>query len=70
MWRKWPKAMRGNLAKILYCDGQSSCLFAKRLEEGRFVGPITIEGSVTLMPAQLLTSPPYSDHAGPELSAS
>jgi transposase len=39
--------------KVLYWDGQGFCLFAKRLEKGRFVWPITKEGSVTLTSAQL-----------------
>jgi transposase len=42
-----------NLVKILYWDGQGFCLFAKRLEKGRFTWPNTKEGSVTLTPAQL-----------------
>ncbi|HAY8666402.1 TPA: transposase, partial [Shigella flexneri] len=29
------------------------CLFAKRLERGRFVWPVTREGKVHLTPAQL-----------------
>ena len=44
---------RGDLVKILYWDGQGFCLFAKRLEKGRFTWPVTKEGSVTLTPAQL-----------------
>ena len=47
------RGKRGDLVKILYWDGQGFCLFAKRLEKGRFVWPITREGSVTLTPAQL-----------------
>jgi transposase len=45
------RGKRGDLAKVLYWDGQGFCLFAKRLEKGRFVWPITKEGSVTLTPA-------------------
>lgn len=47
------RGKRGDLVKVLYWDGQGFCLFAKRLEKGRFVWPITREGSVTLTPAQL-----------------
>jgi transposase len=47
------RGRRGHLIKILYWDGQGFCLFAKRLEKGRFVWPVTKEGSVTLTPAQL-----------------
>jgi transposase len=47
------RGKRGDLVKVLYWDGQGFCLFAKRLEKGRFVWPITKEGSVVLTPAQL-----------------
>jgi transposase len=47
------RGKRGDLVKVLYWDGQGFCLFAKRLEKGRFVWPITKAGSVTLTPAQL-----------------
>ena len=47
------RGKRGDLVKVLCWDGQGFCLFAKRLEKGRFVWPITKEGSVTLTPAQL-----------------
>jgi transposase len=45
------RGKRGDLVKVLYWDGWGFCLFAKRLEKGRFVWPITKEGSVTLTPA-------------------
>ena len=47
------RGRRGDLVKILYWDGQGFCLFAKRLEKGRFTWPVTSQGSVTLTPAQL-----------------
>ena len=47
------RGRRGDLLKILYWDGQGFCLFAKRLEKGRFIWPVTKEGSVTLTSAQL-----------------
>ena len=47
------RGRRGDLVKILYWDGQGFCLFAKRLERGRFVWPRTEGGVVHLSPAQL-----------------
>jgi transposase len=48
------RGRRGDLIKILWWDGQGLCLFAKRLEKGRFVWPTTARsGAVGLSPAQL-----------------
>ena len=33
------RGRRGDLIKCLWHDGQGLCLFAKRLERGRFLGP-------------------------------
>ena len=47
------RGRRGDLLKVLYWDGQGFCLFAKRLEKGRFIWPVTTDGAVRLTPAQL-----------------
>ena len=47
------RGRRGDLVKVLFWDGQGLCLFAKRLERGRFVWPQAKDGAVTLTPAQL-----------------
>ncbi len=43
----------GDLIKLLWWDGDGLCLFAKRLERGRFVWPQAESGTVSLSPAQL-----------------
>jgi len=47
------RGKRGDLVKILWHDGQGMCLFAKRLERGRFIWPATDGGAVTITAAQL-----------------
>jgi transposase len=47
------RGRRGDLVKVLWHDGQGLCLFAKRLEHGRFVWPSPADGVVTISPAQL-----------------
>lgn len=47
------RGRRGDLLKIIWWDGQGACLFAKRLEKGRFVWPSASAGKVSLTPAQL-----------------
>lgn len=47
------RGRRGDRIKILWWDGDGLCLFAKRLELGRFVWPRATDGVVSLTPAQL-----------------
>lgn len=47
------RGRQGDIVKMLWCDGQDLCLFAKRLEKGRFIWPQADSGSVALSPAQL-----------------
>jgi transposase len=47
------RGRRGDLVKLLWWDGDGLCLFAKRLEGGRFVWPRTDQGLAVLTPAQL-----------------
>jgi transposase len=47
------RGRRGDLVKLLWFDGDGMCLFAKRLERGRFVWPQAQSGSVSLSAAQL-----------------
>ena len=47
------RGRRGDLAKLLWFDGDGLCLFAKRLERGRFIWPQDTEGTVCLSRAQL-----------------
>ncbi len=47
------RGKRGDLIKLLWWDGDGLCLFAKRLERGRFVWPQAEQGVVSLTRAQL-----------------
>lgn len=47
------RGRRGDLIKVLWWDGDGLCLFAKKLERGRFVWPQADSGTVALTRAQL-----------------
>lgn len=47
------RGKRGDLVKLLWWDGDGLCLFAKRLERGRFLWPQAENGAVALSRAQL-----------------
>lgn len=49
------RGRQGRLIKVLWWDGQGLCLFAKRLEKGRFIWPATTTAgaAAALTPAQL-----------------
>ena len=47
------RGRRGDIIKCLWFDGDGLCLFAKRLERGRFVWPKADSGTVSLSRAQL-----------------
>ena len=47
------RGRRGDRIKILWWSGDGLCLFAKRLERGKFVWPQATSGTVSLTGAQL-----------------
>ena len=47
------RGKRSHLIKILWHDGIGMSLYAKRLDRGRFVWPVTVDGVVALSAAQM-----------------
>jgi transposase len=47
------RGRRGDLIKLLWWSGDGLCLFAKKLERGKFVWPLASSGTVHLSAAQL-----------------
>jgi transposase len=63
------RGRRGDLIKVLWWDGDGLCLFAKRLERGRFIWPQATSGVVSLTPAQRAMLLEGIDGRGPVRSA-
>lgn len=63
------RGKRGDLIKILWWDGDGLCLFAKRLERGRFLWPQAESGAVHLTRAQLAMLLEGIDWRHPQRSA-
>ena len=47
------RSKRADYLKLLHYDGTGLCLFAKRLERGKFVWPPIVDGEMVLTPAQV-----------------
>jgi transposase len=63
------RGKRGDLIKLLWFDGDGLCLFAKRLERGRFVWPKVEKGRIALTRAQLAMLLEGIDWRRPERTA-
>ena len=46
------RGKRADYLKVLYYDGTGLCLFAKRLESGKFVWPPIVDGVMKLSPVE------------------
>jgi transposase len=62
------RGRRGDRVKVLWWDGQGLCLYAKRLERGRFIWPQAQQGVVHLTAAQLSMLLEGIDWRAPERS--
>jgi transposase len=47
------RARRADRVKLVFWDGTGVCLFAKRLEDGKFCWPAVLDGVIRLTAAQL-----------------
>ncbi|WP_283807842.1 IS66 family insertion sequence element accessory protein TnpB [Bradyrhizobium mercantei] len=59
---------RGDLVKILWHDGLSMSLYAKRLDRGKFIWPAASGGAVSISAAQMAYMFEGIDWRNPQLS--
>jgi len=64
------RGRRGDLIKVLWWDGDGLCLFAKRLERGRFVWPQAMEGGAFLSRTATMLSLAQATETGPDVPSS
>ena len=62
------RGRRGDLAKILWHDGVGLSLYAKRLDRGRFIWPLTTAGIVSISAAQMAYMLEGIDWRNPQLT--
>ena len=48
------RGRRGDLVKLIWHDGDGTCLLQKRLDLGRFIWPQATSGAISLTRAQLI----------------
>src|SRR3546814_1132675 len=46
------RGRRGDLCKIIWHDGVGMSLYAKRLERGKYIWPLAVDGVIAISPSQ------------------
>jgi transposase len=59
------RGRRGTLIKAVWHDGIGLSLYAKRLDRGRFVWPVTVDGVGALTPRRAQSAVGTADHGEP-----
>src|SRR3546814_9484284 len=47
------RSRRGDLCKIIWHDGVGMSLYAKRLERGKYIWPLAVDGVIAISPSQM-----------------
>src|SRR3546814_4930985 len=47
------RGRRGDLCKIIWHDGVGMSLYAKRLERGKYIWPLAVDGVIAISPSQM-----------------